>query len=110
MRHHGDRYVLTGNIGANLNGDGRIFGLDIDGETSLTAGVGVLFPAGERLTFVGEARHETNRFTGADSDTRLLGGINLSCGEGRVFRAALALGLTDGAPDGQLIAAYAWTF
>ena len=110
LRHHGDRFMLAGNIGVNVNGNGRIFGVDINGETSFTAGAGILVPGNDRLTFVGEVRLETERFDGFDSNTRLLGGINLSVGEGQVFRAALALGLTDGAPDGQLIAGYAATF
>jgi len=110
VRHQSERYMLTGNIGANINGDGRVFGLNINGENSLTAAAGVLIPTGRRVSFVGEARLETERFTGADSDTRILGGINLGIGSGGVFRAALALGLSDGAPDGQLIAGYAATF
>jgi hypothetical protein len=110
LRHHGNRFVFTGDIGVKANGDGRMFGVDLDGETSFTAGAGILIPTSDRLTFVGEARLETERFNGFDSDTRLLGGINLSVGKGKVFRAALAFGLTDGAPDGQLIAGYAASF
>ena len=37
-------------------------------------------------------------------------GINLRAGKGGVFRAALAFGLTDGAPDSQLIAGFAKAF
>ncbi|MCH7780634.1 MAG: hypothetical protein IH848_07290 [Acidobacteria bacterium] len=111
LRHHGDRFVLAGNIGVEVNGDGQQFGNpSFNGETSFSAGVGILIPANDRLTFVGEVRLETERFAGLGSDTRLLGGINLSVGQGRVFRAALTLGLTDGAPDTQLIAGYAATF
>jgi hypothetical protein len=110
LRHQGERFVFTGNLGINGNGDGRIFGVPLNGETSFTAGAGVLIPTNRRLTFVGEARFESERFSGFDSDTRLLGGINLGVGEGGVFRAAIAFGLTDGAPDGQLIAGYAATF
>ncbi len=111
LRHRGNRFVYTGNIGINSNGDGQVFGSSLNGETSFTAAGGILIPTNSRLTFVGEARYESERFDGSDSDTRLLGGINLGVGKGGgVFRAALALGLTDGAPDGQLIAGYAATF
>jgi len=110
LRHRGERFTFHGNIGLSGNGDGSVFGLNLNGETSFTAGAGVLIPTNGRLTFVGEARFESERFSGFDSDTRLLGGINLGAGKGGVFRAALALGLTDGAPDGQLIAGYAATF
>ncbi len=111
LRHQGDRLAFHGSVGVRGNGDGRFVGATLSGETSFIAGAGVLIPAKDRLTFVGEARFESERFSGADSDTRILGGINLGVGKsGGVFRAALALGLTDGAPDAQLIAAYAATF
>ncbi len=110
MRHHGERLVFSGNIGVNRDGDGQLFGVSLNGETSFTAAAGVLVPSNDRVTFVGEARFQSERFDGFDSDTRLLGGINLGVGKSGVFRAALALGLTDGAPDGQLIAGYAAMF
>ena len=110
LRHQGNRFLYTGNIGINTNGNGQIFGTNISGDTSFTAGAGILIPTSGRLTFVGEARYGSERFSGFDSDTRLLGGINLGVGKGGVFRAAISVGLTDGAPDSQLIAGYAATF
>jgi hypothetical protein len=110
MRHQGERLTFSGNVGVNRDGDGQLFGVSLDGETSFTAGAGVLIPSSDRVTFVGEARFQSERFTGADADTRILGGINLGAGKSGVFRAALALGLTDGAPDGQLTVGYAAMF
>jgi hypothetical protein len=111
FRHRSKRFVFTGNLGVNTNGGGQVFGTNLSGETSFIGGFGMLIPTGGRVTFVGEARYESERFDGFDSDSRLLGGVNLGVGKGGgVFRAALAVGLTDGAPDGQLIVGYAATF
>ncbi len=111
LRHQGERMTFSGNIGINRDGDGQRFGtVTLDGETSFTAGAGVLIPGGGRVTFVGEARFQSERFSGTESDTRILGGINLGVGKSGVFRAALALGLSDGAPDGQLTVGYAAMF
>lgn len=109
LRKETDRLVFHGSAGVNVTGDGRIFGFNTQGETALTAAAGVVIPANERLGFVGEARYEGERFDGFDSATRLLGGINLKAGDG-MFRAAIAFGLTDGAPDAQLIAGWAAMF
>jgi hypothetical protein len=111
FRHRSKRFVFTGNLGINSNGGGQVFGNNLSGETSFIGGFGMLIPTGGKVTFVGEARYESERFDGFDSDSRLLGGVNLGVGNGGgVFRAALAVGLTDGAPDGQLIVGYAATF
>ena len=111
FRHTGRRATFTGNVAVRVNGDGRRGGtVDIDGETSVELGAGVLIPANDRLSFVGEARFETERLSNDESDLRVLGGINLAAGGNGAFRAALSLGLTDGAPDLQVIAGYAATF
>lgn len=107
VRHHGKRAIYSGNVAVRLNGDGVG---NIDGDTSVELGAGVIVPANERLSFIGEVRYETERFDGFESDLRALGGINLQAGKTGGFRAALAIGLTDGAPDLQIIAGYASTF
>jgi hypothetical protein len=73
-------------------------------------GMGVLVPLTDRLTAVGEGKIESSRFDGGDSDFRLLGGLNWRLKDRGVARVALALGLTDGAPDAQFLAGYALTF
>lgn len=110
LRHHGERFTFTGNVGLRENGDGQFLGSSLVGETSIAVGAGVIIPVNERLSFVGEARIETERFSGFDEDARLLGGINLGAGKRGTFRAAISLGLADGAPDAQLIAGYASSF
>jgi len=111
VRHRGKRATFSGNLAVRLNGDGVTnSGGSADGDTSFELGAGVIVPANDRLSFIGEVRFETERFDGFESDLRALGGINLQAGKTGGFRAALAIGLTDGAPDLQIIAGYASTF
>ena len=57
-----------------------------------------------------ETRYEGERFQGGDADFRVLGGLNWhSSGKGMV-RAAVSVGLDDGAPDAQLFLGYAAEF
>ena len=70
----------------------------------------VLIPIHSELMFVGEARFEDERFDRLDSDTRVLGGLNWKPWNRGMLRGAIAVGLTDGAPDWQLIGGYAYAF
>ena len=107
VRHQGRRAIFSGNLALRVNGDGVP---GANGETSIEVGLGAIVPANDKLSFIAETRFETERFEGSESDFRALGGINLATGGNGAFRAAVAVGLTDGAPDLQLIAGYAATF
>jgi hypothetical protein len=65
---------------------------------------------GHNLTAIGEINYETERFRDAEADARILGGIDWAVVPRGVVRAALAGGLTDGAPNLQLIVGYAGLF
>ncbi len=80
------------------------------GKTAPAAGVAVVHPLGDDMVLVGEAWFEGERFEGSDADTRLLGGVNWNLGVVGALRFALAGGLSDGAPDLQLLAGYAVHF
>ena len=84
--------------------------VEVDGKTSPLVGAGMIFPQSDRVTFVAELTFEGERFEGADSDVRVLGGLNWRLHNRGMVRGAVAFGLTDGAPDLQLIGGYAWTF
>lgn len=107
MRHRADRFTFSGNVAVRANDDG--IG-SVDGKTSFVVGAGVMLPANDRLSWIGETQFESARFSGGDSDLRALGGINLATGNRGAFRAALSIGLTNGAPNGQLILGYASMF
>lgn len=102
--------ILTGNVGLRFNGDARVLGVDLDGEISPFAGFGYIRPLSDEVTFVGEVRFETERFDRGESDVRVLGGINLRSFNRGMLRAAVGVGLDDGAPDVQFIVGYAHTF
>jgi hypothetical protein len=71
---------------------------------SLLAGVGILLPASDRVTFTIEGTWESRRIRGAGSDGRLTVGLQ-AFGEGGKggFRGAVALPLTGGAPDAEIL-------
>lgn len=102
--------TLTGNIGVRLNGDARVFGIDLDGEISPFLGFGYIRPITDEVSFIAETRLETERFEFGENDFRVLAGLNLrSFGQGQL-RLAAGVGLDDGAPDVQVIVGYAHTF
>jgi hypothetical protein len=85
-------------------------GVSLDGEVSGSAGVGILWPLFSNLTLVGELDYEGRRFALGEADTRLLIGANWRILRQGFFRFALAGGLSDGAPDVQLLGAYVFVF
>jgi hypothetical protein len=103
--------ILTANAGVRMNGDGQVFGsAELDGQVSGQLGVGWLWPWTDAVTFVGELDYESERFDGAEDDTRALAGINWGVGNRGQLRGAVAFGLSDGSPDSQIIAGYAYSF
>lgn len=105
-----DSFELVGNVGFRLNQDGRVFGRDLEGQVSALLGAGLVLPVGRRVSVIGELNFETERFRGAESDLRFVGGVNWAVGRRGLVRGALELGATDGAPDLALTAGYAWVF
>lgn len=110
MRHRLPEAIVTGHVGARYNQDGRFLGVDLEAKNSFLAGVGVIFPLTDEISGIAEGKYESRRFTGGDPDFRILGGINWHLDRRGVVRAAVALGLTDGAPDTQILAGYALQF
>lgn len=108
-------YVVTGNLGIRFNGDyerdlpngGR---LEIPGEVSIFLGTGVLVPVSQAVTMTGEFNLETERLEGSDSVALLTPGIDALMGETLHMRGGLGIGLTDGAPDIELILGLAADF
>jgi hypothetical protein len=100
-------WILSVDAGAQFNADGRIFGNDLTGETSFMLGGAALFPTSDHVGFVVESRYESARFDGTDNDWRVLGGANWRVTNRGIVRGAVAIGLTDGAPDWQIFIGYA---
>lgn len=112
VRHQGNGYVLTGHAGIQVNGDGRLFGstVDLDGQLAPFVGGGVIYATSNELSLVGEFVWRGERFDGADDDARIFGGVNWRVSRRGIVRGGIGFGLTDGAPDTQVIAGYAADF
>jgi len=110
MRCRFDKMILAAHVGLRFNEDGEIAGIPLDGRTAASASVAAIAPLGERIALVGEAAFEGKRFESSDSDARLLVGVNWKVLRRGTLRLAVAAGLADGAPDSQLLAAYALDF
>jgi len=90
---------IIGNAGLRLNGDADPpAGAQIDGKMSLLLGGGVIIGLTTRLYNSWELTFESRRFEAQDSDTRLTPGLIWKVGERGLIRAAVGLGLSDGAP------------
>jgi hypothetical protein len=110
LRHKLGEGVFTAHADLRMNQDGNIGLTSLEGKTSGQVGVGLIVPLSDTFAVVGEANLESERFDGVDSDFRLLGGAAWRVSNRGVFRGALTLGLTDGAPDAQILLAYAYVF
>lgn len=105
------RAIVSAHGGFRINGDGSVFGSpDLDGETSARLGAAVIFPASDRLSLVGEALYEGERFEGTDSDFRVLAGGNWRLAGRNLLRVAVTGGISDGAPDWEILVGYAGQF
>jgi hypothetical protein len=110
IRHRLQSLSVTGNVGVRLNDDGRVHGFTLDGRTSVFLAGGVVAPVNDAISVIGELRIEGERFRGLDEDARVLGGVNWRLNRRSLIRGAIGLGFTDGAPDSQVIAGFAYTF
>jgi hypothetical protein len=110
FRHRMDGADVTGYAGLRANGNGNISGFPLEGKTSALLGAGIVIPVKDRLSVIGETTLETERFERTDEDFRVLGGINWHATDRGIVRGAVGLGLTDGAPDAQIVFGYAHTF
>ena len=93
---------IVANAGARFNGDPDPPAAPTD--NSLFFGGALILPASPTLTFVIEGTYETERFEGASDDARLTLGVQSRRAQGRSgFRGAVAIPLSDGAPDYEAI-------
>lgn len=110
VAHSFGDFIVGGNLGIRLNGDGQFQGTDLSGKTSFKFEASAIFPLANRVSLVGEAAFETDRFEEVSSSTEILAGINWRAFSRGVFRAAVAAGLSDGSPDFRVITSYAFAF
>jgi hypothetical protein len=110
FRYYLQDVIISTHAGFQFNGDGSILGFDLDGDDSILIGGAAIVPLSDQVNLVGELDYQSGRFVGAGSETSLLGGINWRVSNRGIIRGAIAVGLSDDAPDAQIIGAYAFTF
>ncbi len=110
MRYQLSQAIVAAHVGFRINSDGHFLGYPLDGKTSALMGLGLVYPVSDQVGIVGEANLESERWEGADSDLRLLVGVNWRPLNKGMIRGAVSVGLTDGAPDGRIQIGYAYTF
>ena len=118
MRYRLAKGFISASVGVRLNGDGqfRVPGTELEGKTSVTGTFGWLYPLADTVTFVAEADAESRRFEnngpveGLGSVERVLGGINVRVANRGMIRVAIVGGVTDDAPDLQILGGYAFHF
>jgi hypothetical protein len=101
---------FLGEAGFRFNPDATVINTNISGKTSTFLGGGYIWEPARSLAVSGELTVESERYDGASSDFRLTGGVQWLGLSHSVLRAALSAGLSDGAPDYEIILGYAYTF
>jgi hypothetical protein len=91
--------VLSWNAGVQVNEDGKVYGVRLDGEIAPVGGVALIFAPRDDLGVIAELYASGERFEEGDADVRLLGGVNWKIRDYLHLRGALTLGLSDGAPS-----------
>ena len=111
MRYAMTKGVILGHFGLRINGSQEMetgFGtVDVDRELQILLGGGILYPLSEMATLTGEFDFESSEYEDGDSSIQLAPGIDYQLASGLKIRGALALGLSDGAPDMVLMAGVA---
>ena len=112
LRYRLDRLILSGHLGVQFNGSGRVGPetTDRDGETALQLGGGVIYPFSDSVSGVAELTYDGARLEDGEDILRLLGGVNWRISARSNLRSAVVFGLDDGAYDAQLILGYAAQF
>jgi hypothetical protein len=110
FRHRFEHFVINGNLGARVNGDGAFRGSEFDGDLSAFGGAGIIYPISDQVSFIGELDFESSRFDGGKSMSEATGGLNWHLSNRGIARVAVTFGLSDGSPDTTLTAGYAWLF
>jgi hypothetical protein len=102
--------VLVGHVGVASSAAGRIGGVSLEGKVAGSAGLGLLMPLSQPVSLLFEATYDGARFEGTDDDSRLLAGFNWEVHWRGKLRGGLSTGLSDRAPDVQLLVSYAAAF
>jgi len=114
LRHDFGAISLVGNAALRINQDPDLNlpagATGPEGETSVQIGGGLIWALTQHVSGVAELSYETERIDHAGSDFRMTLGGAYRASESVSYRAALATGTGDSAPDFELIAAAVFYF
>jgi hypothetical protein len=104
------KITLSGTIGARLNQDVDFGDVELEGNNSLLGGAAMIISAGQNLALILEYAFETPRYENTGNDSRIMGGFEWNMTDQLMVRGAVGTGLSNGAPDFDLIGSVAWLF
>ena len=110
LRYELGPVTLSANGGLRFTDDTEIDGVDRQGQVGGSLAAAALMPFGERLVGVAEAGYESKRYEDGQDEGAVLVGVNWRVLREGILRLALSFGLSDGSPDAELIAGYAFEF
>ena len=116
VRKNLEQAYITGYFGIRANSDAKLgprgtpLEVNLDGDTSIFLGGGVMFPLNDRFSLSGELQVETERYKGSSSFIDLTVGAFWYVTKKTTLRGGLAFGLEDAAPDFELTVGFAWHF
>ena len=101
---------IIGSLGVRFNHDATMLDVRNRANTSTFLGGGYIWEPLEDLGVSGEVTVESERFKDTSSDIRATAGAQWYGISHSVLRGGISIGLSDGAPDFELILGYAYTF
>ncbi len=116
LRYAMTKGVILGHFGLRINADKEKeietpYGSgEVDRELQVLFGGGILYPVNEAVTLTGEFTFVSSEIEDGDSGLQLTPGVDYEMASGLKIRGALALGLSDGAPNLVLMAGVAKNF
>lgn len=110
LRHRTTHWIIGAQTGLRINGDQKVGGVSTPAKNSWFLGGGFIRPLSDAFSIVGEVHLETERLENGDSDARVLGGVDWRPFAKGTLRGSVAWGLTDGAPNLEILFGYAQTF
>ncbi len=101
---------FDGNVTMRFNHDATVLNQELDGKTSISLAAGYMWQPYKDWAFSGELTADSERYAGASSDFRVTAGAQFLGLKHSRLRGAASLGLTDGAPNFEVILGYAFAF
>ena len=103
-------FTGVAHLGFRFNRDAEVLRRSLDAKTSTFLGAGFIAVLSNEFNWTGELTVETKRFREGDSDIRLTAGAQWTFSPHNTLRGGASVGLSDAAPDFELIGGYVYSF